>query len=514
MKIETHPLENHELKVEVEVTPDEFETYMRKAAGKISRQAKIPGFRPGKVPYEIIRRNYGDAAIAQEALDLMLEKQYEQILKDGDINPGGMGRVDKVDEINPPKFSLIIPLAPVVDLGNYRDLREDFEETTLSDEELNDAMNELKSKYATEEPTEGPAKEGQVAYVMLKAELEEADEESGSKDLIRERPFEVVIGKDTDAKSAWPYVGYSNALIGANPNDVIETEFTYSENAPLAMLKDKKAHFTTTLQSIKNIVMPEETLELAKNYGEYESFDAFKEDVHARLLDQKKRMQENEYIEKMVDKLVAQAEIKYAPNALEEEAQDMLNAFKHRISHQGLDLDTYLKVQKKDMEAFLNEEIHPNAESQLKRRLVIQKFGAEEKINLDVEKFKQALSTFEENAANEFKRAKTKKDRDAISNYVTTNAMNQAYSDTLFERLIAIGKGENPPIDPTAEETDVKAADQAADEPVTVRSDEMIEPAAAETETATKPAKKTARKSTKKAVKTETDDPAEEKNEA
>ena len=79
MKIEKQPLENHEIKLEVEISPEEFEPLKHQAAKKIAKDAKIPGFRPGKAPYEIIRRNYGDTAIAQEALDTFLENQYERI---------------------------------------------------------------------------------------------------------------------------------------------------------------------------------------------------------------------------------------------------------------------------------------------------------------------------------------------------------------------------------------------------------------------------------------------------
>ena len=92
----------------------------------MAAQAKIPGFRPGKAPYDIVQHLYGGEAIAQEALDLYLEKEYSRLIDEAEIEPGGMGNLTKVDAFDPPAFTVRIPLAPTVDLGEYREIREDY----------------------------------------------------------------------------------------------------------------------------------------------------------------------------------------------------------------------------------------------------------------------------------------------------------------------------------------------------------------------------------------------------
>ncbi len=109
--------------------------------------------------------------------------------------------------------------------------------------------------------------------------------------------------------------------------------------------------------------MPAEDLELAKKFGDYETFDDFMKDIRERLLKQKQQSQQNEYIENIVRQLVEKADIQYAPNALEEEAQEIFNDFKQRLAQQGVDLETYLKMKNTDMEKFLNEEIRPMRKS-------------------------------------------------------------------------------------------------------------------------------------------------------
>lgn len=491
MKIETENLENHEIKINIELNAEEFEPLKNQAARKIAGQAKIAGFRPGKAPYEIIRRNYGDAAIAQEALDIFLEKQYEQVLKEASVEPGGMGRLDKIDQVDPPKLSILVPLAPTVDLTGYRDIREDYEEPMVTEEDLKETILQLKKPYAVAEPAEGPVENGQSVYVLIKAEIEDPTDQDphAVKDLIKEMPYEFVVGEDTEKETAWPYVNFTQTLVGANTGDVIKSEHVFPEDTPVESMRGKKAVFTTTIQSIKKLVMPEEDLEFTKNYGEFESYDAFLEDVKKRLQERKKFAYDEEYIEKVLTKVIDQAEFKYAPDALEAEAQEMMDDFKHRLSHQNLDIDTYLKLQKKDMETFLNEEIRPGAENKLKRKLALQEIADKEKIRIDFEKFKQAVSNIEASAARQYQEAKTKKQRDELTNQITTSAMNQTFTDTLLSRIMAIAKGENPEIESESDGNETPEAQKAQpvdmDENVLVRSDEVI-PAGSSEETADK----------------------------
>ena len=81
MKIDKTIEENHEAKLVVEVEPEKMDTYKRRAARKISQRGKIAGFRPGKAPYEMIVRSYGEQAILEQAVDLFVDAEYSNILK-------------------------------------------------------------------------------------------------------------------------------------------------------------------------------------------------------------------------------------------------------------------------------------------------------------------------------------------------------------------------------------------------------------------------------------------------
>ena len=103
MKIETQPQEDQQVKIIAEIEPEKMEGFKIRAARKISRNSKISGFRPGKAPYDVVRRQYGDAVIEQEAVEIMLDELYPQILDEAGIKPSAAGTLEEIISMDPPK---------------------------------------------------------------------------------------------------------------------------------------------------------------------------------------------------------------------------------------------------------------------------------------------------------------------------------------------------------------------------------------------------------------------------
>src|SRR5512138_1643276 len=143
LKIEKTIEENHEAKLVVEVDPDKMETYKRRAARKIAERGKIPGFRPGKAPYEMVVRNYGEQAILEQAVDNFVDAEYSNILKEADVEPGAAGSLESIDSLEPPKLTFRVPLAPQVDLGDYLSVRLPYEWIPPDEKAIDTAVEEL-----------------------------------------------------------------------------------------------------------------------------------------------------------------------------------------------------------------------------------------------------------------------------------------------------------------------------------------------------------------------------------
>ncbi|MRR29246.1 trigger factor family protein, partial [bacterium] len=101
MKLDVQPIEDHQVKVTAELEPTVLEDFMRRAARKISRETRIPGFRPGKAPYEMVRRHVGEEALQQQAVEDLIDEYYPKILDEAQIKPGAMGSLEEVVSTNP-----------------------------------------------------------------------------------------------------------------------------------------------------------------------------------------------------------------------------------------------------------------------------------------------------------------------------------------------------------------------------------------------------------------------------
>ena len=118
MKIETQPRDDHQVTLIVELEPEQMEGAKHRAARKISERKSIPGFRPGKAPYEVVVRSFGEGVISEEAVDILLDEVYPKAFEEAKLEPAAAGSLEKVEDLDKkPKFTFTVPLAPVAKSG-------------------------------------------------------------------------------------------------------------------------------------------------------------------------------------------------------------------------------------------------------------------------------------------------------------------------------------------------------------------------------------------------------------
>ena len=164
MKIETHPREDHQVTMVVELEPEKLEGARRKAARRIAEKVKIPGFRPGKAPYDVVRRLYGDGVLTEEAVEILVDEIYPEALKEADIKPSAAGALENIESLEPPKFIFTVPLTPTIDLGDYKSVRADYGWVEPAESEVEEEIENLRRMYATSETVERPAQEATMCW--------------------------------------------------------------------------------------------------------------------------------------------------------------------------------------------------------------------------------------------------------------------------------------------------------------------------------------------------------------
>ena len=438
MKLETTPRDDHQVKIVAELDSETLESFKHKAARKISQQSKIPGFRPGKAPYDIVRRMYGDEALNEQAVELLVDDIYPKVIDESQIKPSGPGALEEVISMDPPKFAFIIPLAPEVELNDYKTIKQDYSLEPVTDEEMDQFLRRMQSNYATAEPVERAAEKGDLVYVMLTGTFVNTAEDEETE-AIKETPFQTVIGDDIMGNE-WPFKDFGDRLIGLSANEERTFTYQYPEDADEEEFRGKEVEFKVVLQSVKHLALPELNDEFAQTVGEFETLEDLKHVIHHQLEDNKKADYDDQYYNDLLDKIAEQATVKFAPQMLEEEIEHSLQLLERNLSRQNMDLNTYLKLVNQDKDAYIETNLKPLAEKRLIHSLILDKIGELEKIELAQEDMNAAIYSSLQQIQSQ-PQPKKSKSNDQYLNSVAMNAVSQLYNQRILERLKAIATG-------------------------------------------------------------------------
>jgi len=452
MKIQQTPRDDHQMEVVVELENEQLDTARRRAARKISEKAKIPGFRPGKAPYPVVLRHYGEAAITEEAVELLVDEVYPKMLEEAKISPAAAGALENVEKLDPPTFKFLVPLAPTVDLGDYRSIRLAYEWQAPGEDKVDESIEQLREMYSSTETVEREVREGDFVMLDVHGALTkkaaapvEGQAAVDEVDLSRDG-YPVFVRKDENPGD-WPFPGFSGKLVGSNPGEELLLTHKYPKDAPDESLRGKAAKFAVTVKTVRGVTLPELDDEFARKVGAGETVDELRERVRQNIERQSREEYDDKYFVELFDQIKHGATIKYPPQMLEHEAEHVREELERRLSEQHMDLETYLKVRETDMDTFLAEEIRPSAQRRLERSLLIDEIARQEKIELSEEElstaFQQnwaALSASDEQFQ-KLTKGGTRANKDMV-NAVVMDAANRTIVSRVLDHLKAIATGQ------------------------------------------------------------------------
>src|SRR5262249_45920333 len=148
LNIQTEHIENHRVRLTVEVAPDRVEKAMQSAARRIAQQVNIPGFRKGKAPYNIVIQKFGERVVLDEALETLGNDTYKEARDETKIEPYAPGSLDNVEDKPTLKLTFTIPKQPEVDLANYREVRLPFEVKEVEDKQVTNNIEAMRDQQA------------------------------------------------------------------------------------------------------------------------------------------------------------------------------------------------------------------------------------------------------------------------------------------------------------------------------------------------------------------------------
>jgi trigger factor len=383
LKTSITELPESRVRVEAEVPADEVERKLQQAARKLGGQLRIPGFRKGKVPPQVVIGRLGREAVFDEALRSSLSDWYIEAIDGAGIAPIGEPDINFGDDVpgqgEPLAFSIEIGVRPTAKLGTYKGLEVGRREPTVDDAEVDREVERLRDRLGTLDTVERPAESGD--HVVLDY-LGKVDGEPFAGGEGRDQLIELGSGRLIE--------GFEDQLIGTSAGDERVVNISFPEDY-VPELAGKDATFDVKVSEVKAKRLPEIDDDFASEASEFDTLAELRQDIADKLRHSDEHAVEREFEQAVLEAAANEAEVELPDQLIHARAHEMLEQTFTALARQGIGKDTYLKIAGKDEEE-LAHEAEPDAAAALRREAVLAAVVAAEAIEPSDEDLLEALT--------------------------------------------------------------------------------------------------------------------------
>ena len=426
--------------IEIEVEPERLEASMTKVIRKVSQQVRIPGFRPGKAPRAIVEHTVGQPMLLQEAIEDLLPTVYNEALESESIDAIGQPEIE-LKSTEPLVVQATVPVRPTIEIGAYEALRVPRDEVSAGETETDEALTDLRRRYATLEPVDRAVEWNDTVRIDMSVSIEgqaEPHVEEGAE-------FAVTEGGIVSLP------GFLDLLIGLERGGPHEFSFDLPEDYPAEELAGKSAAYSVQLLEVKQEVLPELDDEFARSLDE-EGIDNL-EQLQARVSEgvqaQIEAVADMSYREEVVDLLLATAELDYPEVLVEREIDRLVDEQSQHAAHEREDFERWLEAIGRT-EDEVRDALREQADLIVRRGLVLAEFASREEIAATDEELNERVDELVEQASG----GTTDLDRRVqVRAMFDTEQMRASMSERLvteraLERLIEIASQQDEELEP------------------------------------------------------------------
>ena len=387
MSVQVENLEKNMAKLTIEVAAEEVEKAIQAAYLKEKGKISMPGFRKGKVPRKMIEKMYGEAVFYEDAANTLIQENYPAAVEESGIDIVSRPTIDvvQIESGKPFIFTAEVAVRPEVKLGKYLGVQVTKIDTSVSDEEVEAAVEKERNNNArTVTVTDRPIANGDTAVIDFEGFVDGVAFEGGKGE---NHPLEIGSHSFIDT--------FEDQLVGKNAGDEVEVNVTFPEDYHAAELAGKPAVFKCTVKEIKEKQLPDLDDEFASDVSDFDTMAEYREDVRKKLTSKKEEEAKIAKEEAALDAVIADAKMEIPDAMLETQQRQLLENFAQRIQAQGLTLEQYMQFTGLTAQTMM-EQLKPEALKRIQSRLVLEAVAAAEKMEATEEDFEAEIKSIAE----------------------------------------------------------------------------------------------------------------------
>lgn len=373
MQITTKNLEKNQIELTIEVSQEEIKPHLEKAATKLSITKKLPGFRPGKAPYEMVKKQFGEMALLQEALQYVIADSFYKAVTKEKLQTIGQPeiKVEKIAPENPVIYKAIVSLLPKITLGEWQKLSVKKQAVIVNDIDVNKTIEQLQNMNAQESIVNEAAKTGDKVELNFEVLIDKVIIEGG-----KSSKYPLVIGEGQMIP------GFEEQIIGLKAKDKKEFELKFPEKYFQKTLANKLATFKVEVLNVYKRELPKLDDVFAKTMG-FESMTQLRKQLFDNIKQDKENKEAQRVENAAIDEIIKISTIEEIPETLiSNEIHKMIHELEQSIAQRGMDMAGYLKSLNKTHDD-LHKDFREQAIQRIKAALVMRQLAQEEKIKAD-----------------------------------------------------------------------------------------------------------------------------------
>lgn len=388
MSVKWEKQEGNVGKLTFEIEQEKVKEGLDRAFVKVRKTLNVPGFRKGKVPRQIFNQRFGEEALFQDALDILLPEVYSAAIDEAGIDPVDTPQVniESMEKGETWVLTAEVTVKPEVKLGDYKGLEVEKRETELTTEELEAELKQLQERQAELVVKEdAPAENGDTVILDFEGFKDGVAFEGGQAE-----------NHSLELGSGQFIPGFEEKLVGLKAGDEADIELTFPEEYHAEDLAGQPVVFKVKLHEIKTKEVPALDDELAKDIDEeVETLDELKEKISKRLQEAKEESVAQAKQEEVIAKAVENAEVDIPHAMVHHEADHLMNHFAQDLQAQGLTPELYYQFTGQTEEA-MHAQMEKGAEKRVKMNLVLEAIAEAENIEPTEEAIDEEISTLAE----------------------------------------------------------------------------------------------------------------------
>jgi len=387
MSLQVEKLEKNMAKLTIEVPAEELEKALQNAYLKQRKNLNVPGFRKGKVPRQMIEKMYGPEIFYNDAADALLPEAYSKAYDEAGLDIVSQPEIDivQMEKGKPFIFTATVATKPEVTLGEYKGIKVEKFVVEVTDEEVDAKLAEEQQKNARTINVEDRAvADGDEVVLDFEGFVNGVAFEGGKGE-----NYPLTIGSGAFIP------GFEEQLVGAELEKEVEVNVTFPAEYHAPDLASKEAVFKCTVHEIKVKEVPELDDEFASEVSEFDTLEEYKEDIKAKLVEQKQAAAERAKEDYVVEKAAENATMDIPEAMIDTQANQMVQEFAQRMQQQGLSMEQYFEFTGMTADKML-EDVRPQAVKRIQTRLVLEAIAKAENIVISDEKFDEEIAKMAE----------------------------------------------------------------------------------------------------------------------